>query len=466
MPNPVVWPWNDVRRIVPVRVRTPSKQTLVQSASVDGSSTVAYSNKVNQGNLLVLAARCPGGSDISSVSDTINGAWTFAGKIEQTTDLFDVNIWYRANTGSGTPTVTASPAGRVIIAEFSGFGPNAKPFSVASAQADSGNANSGNAKVIEGGYAIGTIGYANGTDTADWSYVSGVKLLLAYRSLTGIGTSALTGNTADLWAAVEVIFDTDQVRTMPMPLRKPETRPARIVPRKIPSPCLVVQAKYASTNSGASTLTATFDQKVTPGNLIVGFLWARFPSARYPVAFTTPYDTGVLLGTPTVSDTLWIGVIQKAIGGHADVTVDLSGYNQYIRMWVAEISGQDPADAVDSYMMFNAQVYGTGTDAASQNINTKTDGALILGLAWDGNSTTVPTLGTGYTSVLTSSEGAGDAGRMEYRIAAAAGIYPVRWTITSGNEVDISAVAIRPKQVLPPLPTRTPSGVNWTKHHG
>jgi hypothetical protein len=193
--------------------------------------------------------------------------------------------------------------------------------------------------------------------------------------------------------------------------------------------------------------------------MVVGFIWAKYPSARYPINFTTAVDAGILLGTPTTTE-LSVGVIKKAVGGVAAATFDLSGDNQYVRGWLVEISGQDPESDVDAYVMAAAVIYGTGTDQAFQDITTKVSGALILGLGWDGNSQTVPGLGTGYTSILTTSEGVGDASRMEYRVAGAPGRYRASWTITTSDGSPISVVAINPKSRRPPFPTRTPSTKN------
>lgn len=67
---------------------------------------VAYTGPVTAGNLLVCGMGTDNPSAIS-VSDNINGAWTGIGT-QLTNGALASRMFFRANTGAGTPTVTAT----------------------------------------------------------------------------------------------------------------------------------------------------------------------------------------------------------------------------------------------------------------------------------------------------------------------------------------------------------------------
>ncbi|HTZ87139.1 MAG TPA: hypothetical protein VMB05_10780 [Solirubrobacteraceae bacterium] len=95
----------------------------VQSGSNSGSGTslgVNYAGSVTAGDLLVGQFRTTG---TTSVSDSVNGAWTKA--VETTSEGVTHSIWYRANSAAGKPTVTVSAGAtgsiRAILGEYSGL---------------------------------------------------------------------------------------------------------------------------------------------------------------------------------------------------------------------------------------------------------------------------------------------------------------------------------------------------------
>lgn len=65
----------------------------------------AYPSAVTAGNTLIGTYNADTGSTVSSVSDTVNGAWTLAVGPPATPNQ-NVYQYYKSNTGSGTPTVT------------------------------------------------------------------------------------------------------------------------------------------------------------------------------------------------------------------------------------------------------------------------------------------------------------------------------------------------------------------------
>lgn len=98
-------------------------------ADSSGSGTIvcAYDAAVLAGSLLWCGIMydSTGGITTSGVSDSVNGAWTQAGV--STTNEFSARqeIWYKLNTGAGTPTVTVTLSGsagfrRLTVTEVTG----------------------------------------------------------------------------------------------------------------------------------------------------------------------------------------------------------------------------------------------------------------------------------------------------------------------------------------------------------
>lgn len=98
----------------------------VRSAQSGG---LAYTSAVTVGSLLVAVVnviRQTTQGTVSAVSDSVNGAWTEAASVQYTTSgwLNEVSLWYRANTGAGTPTVTPTFTGLTTcmsLAEYTGM---------------------------------------------------------------------------------------------------------------------------------------------------------------------------------------------------------------------------------------------------------------------------------------------------------------------------------------------------------
>src|SRR5687768_12674598 len=120
------------------------------SSSGSTSIVLAYDAAVLSGSLLYAAVAYDAGGGITTtgVSDSVNGAWTQAGASDQ--DEFDnrTEIWYRENSGAGTPTVTVSlsaSAGfrQLIVTEVTGAATSSALDKTAHATANSTAVNSG-----------------------------------------------------------------------------------------------------------------------------------------------------------------------------------------------------------------------------------------------------------------------------------------------------------------------------------
>lgn len=76
-------------------------------AATAGTTVAAtYGSPVTAGNLLVCGIGCDVNATIT-VSDSVNGAWTAIGT-RLTNSALNSQMFYKANTAAGTPTVTAT----------------------------------------------------------------------------------------------------------------------------------------------------------------------------------------------------------------------------------------------------------------------------------------------------------------------------------------------------------------------
>lgn len=132
----------------------------------DGSSAgnVAdtYAAPVLAGSLLWCAVGA-GNVTVSGVSDSVNGAWTQAVSVLNPDFSSRLDIWYRENSGAGTPTVTATlsagSAGRTIILhEVTGIATASARDKTASASGNDAAPNSGSqTPTTDGQYIAGFI---------------------------------------------------------------------------------------------------------------------------------------------------------------------------------------------------------------------------------------------------------------------------------------------------------------------
>lgn len=195
------------------------------------SNSAAYSGAVTSGNILIAIVRGSGHSGSVSVSDSVNGAWSQAGltlgSSDQSAESF-VGIYYKANTASGTPTVTATITTltdpNIEIMEFSGIvatspldgyqGQNSQTAGGASTSFDSGTgvAASQTHVLIVGGYenysAINTSTYPNYTQVHnDVSNSGGATYQRILTDASGsYDFSGTMGSSNNAWAAANAIF--------------------------------------------------------------------------------------------------------------------------------------------------------------------------------------------------------------------------------------------------------------------
>lgn len=140
----------------------------------DGSATTiadTFASAVGAGSTLWCVVSFDSAMTLSGVADSVNGAWTLAIGVTQTNNVERSELWYKANSAAGTPTVTATFATaadfrRITIEEVSGTA-NAAPEKVAASQGNSAAPNSGSqtttvdGQFIAGGLQINAVSISN-----------------------------------------------------------------------------------------------------------------------------------------------------------------------------------------------------------------------------------------------------------------------------------------------------------------
>jgi hypothetical protein len=84
-----------------------------------------------------------------------------------------------------------------------------------------------------------------------------------------------------------------------------------------------------------------------------------------------------------------------------------------------------------------------------------TAGTLIVAAALETNDTNIPAVGTGFTSIIGSSDAAGDAARIEWKVAGSAGADSATWTYTGvAADAWMSIMAFKVAGAAPPPPPK------------
>ncbi len=87
--------------------------------------TFTYGSAVLAGSLLRCFITSTGGTPVSGVSDSVNGAWTLAKAVDEASN-FSTSEYYFPNSAAGTPTITVTYSGstatrKIIASEYTGI---------------------------------------------------------------------------------------------------------------------------------------------------------------------------------------------------------------------------------------------------------------------------------------------------------------------------------------------------------
>jgi hypothetical protein len=220
----------------------------------------------------------------------------------------------------------------------------------------------------------------------------------------------------------------------------------------------VVQVtKSADTNdaAAATVVTQAWGASPTAGNPIV--VWVTYQQVLTDLASV---KNGTGAGGATGSDTFTL--VDRLVVSVGD-NINLAAYicqsptqtnaitanftsttAAFRRITAVEVSGAATTGQPNAHAINASNAFGTGADAATSTAATTTlAGCLILGMGYDESATTIPALGTGFTSVDTASWSAGDAWRVEKQTQSAAGSIAATFTDSvGGHSIGVSMVAI------------------------
>lgn len=185
------------------------------------TTTVAFPAAVSAGDLLVAVVRTGTAAAVSSISDSVNGAWTVLAAVAN--GAGEDFVAYFVNSGAGTPTVTvnfgAASSPQISIAAFSNVltaspldqtGAGATGASGTSLAADSVTTTHAN-EIVIGFFSQGAT--ETFSQSGAWAIVSGngtptARSVIVYQEVTSTGTyqPAVTSNSSAAWIGQTLSF--------------------------------------------------------------------------------------------------------------------------------------------------------------------------------------------------------------------------------------------------------------------
>ncbi len=230
---------------------------------------------------------------------------------------------------------------------------------------------------------------------------------------------------------------------------------------------LVQVTKSADTNDGsaATVATAAFSANTTVGNTITGHVSWQGTSTGDLTSVTGQ-------GTATIVDRILVDsvgnifmatyVLQNITGGATTaMTANFSPNATFRRISAQEFSNIDTGTQPNAHEINASATFGTGTDAVTSAVTsgqTTTATCTLWGAAYDDTTATIPSVGTGFTSADSMTLVAGDAFRIEYKLADASGSgKKSTFTTTAGTDkigvgfialTEPSAVVVFPPTLL------------------
>ena len=230
----------------------------------------------------------------------------------------------------------------------------------------------------------------------------------------------------------------------------------------------VGQVKHATADAAAATIAATFTSATGANGCITGFVdW--FGSATTDLTSVTDNKSGGS-NTYTIVDAVAFGgiaglfrasFIAANAGSATTVTAHFSPNAQFRRIEIQEITGADTSSPLNAHHGQSQSAPGTGSNAVSSGSFTSTvNNCLILGSTGCGTSSTIPSVGTGFTSADSLNNASdGDAQIVESKTLGTAGSTSVTFTTTAGTgEFVTLGMAIAPAVAAAPTVTDVNSG--------
>ena len=213
----------------------------------------------------------------------------------------------------------------------------------------------------------------------------------------------------------------------------------------------VQSAVSADTNdlSGATVVTQNLGSAITAGNAGWGHVsWQQGGTSvtnvsdgtnTYPVIQTTGPDANSIFCATFFAGNL------SATGATPHLTATFNVSSLFRRIHFEEWSGVATSSSLNKNAAQESATFGTGTDAVTSGAQTTTAACQVVGVAYDSSTTTVPSVGTGFTLGDSSSFSAGDNFRTENLTQGASGSTAATYTTTAGtDQIHVHMLAMAP----------------------
>jgi PKD repeat protein len=387
-------------------------------ATTSGSLTL--SKPVTGGDLLV-AGITTGGSQVTGVSDSLNGAWTAASSLAYGNGYVD--LYYLQDSKSGTVTVTVAGSAALTVAEYSGVATSAALDQVASGSTTGSTLKAGPTAAIgeagelvvgTGGQTYAGTGFSAGTGFAlresaisNWLYAGGLEDMSASsaagQSMTmGSGSSGYGGGIVAVFKATS----TSRGPTATLALSPTSTTVGQ-----------TVTASASGSTAGSnpiSTYTFAFGDGTTVG-----------PQAA-ATATHSYAKGGVFTVTVTVTDSLGLtstATAQETVGQpEAALTVTPSSGNAPLAVTASGSASTDAAGIAITGYSFN---FGDGSATVSGSSSSASHTYTAIG---NHTVTLTVTDSTGATSTVTAPVSVEDGPTAALTLSPAAGKAPLTVT--------------------------------------
>lgn len=379
------------------------------------STSLTLSKPITGGDLLV-AGITTGGSQVSGVSDSLNGAWTAASSLAYGNGYED--LYYLQNSKAGTVTVTVAGSGALTVAEYSGVAATAALDQVAGGSTTGSTLKAGPTAAIGeagelvvgvGGQTYAGTGFSAGTGftlresaLSNWLYAGGLEDM---SSSSAAGQSMTMGSGGSGYGgAIVAVFKAT-------PTSKGPTAALTLTPTST-TVSQTVTASASGSKAGSnsiSTYSFAFGDGTTVG-------------PQSTATATHAYATGgIYTVTVTVTDSIGLtstATAQETVGQpKAALTVTPSSGNAPLAVTANASASTDTAGISITGYSFNfgdgsATVSGTSSTAAHTytTVGSRTVTVTVTDSTGATSTATAPvSVANGPTAALTLSPASGKA---------------------------------------------------------
>jgi len=227
----------------------------------------------------------------------------------------------------------------------------------------------------------------------------------------------------------------------------------------------IAQAKHATADAAAATIAVTVSSTGAAGCITGHVTW--FGSATTDLTSVTDNQSNVY----TIKNaTAFAGIAglfaaqfiaANTTAAVTSVTCHFSPNAQFRRAFVQELTGADTTSPYNASTGQSQSAPGTGSNAVSSgSFSSTVNNCLILGATFDGSNSSIPSVGTGFTSADTlNNPSDGDAQIVESKTLTTAGSTAATFTTSTGTSEFVTlGMAIAPAVAAGPTLSDINSG--------